>query len=193
VLSVTIEVNREERFTGYADIHAMKRSIKIAVLLLLIAGVGWANWPIPSSIADGRVDRIVVEKGKRSLTVFSRGQVVREYPISLGRVPVGTKEKEGDKKTPEGKYRIIAHKPDSSHHRALRTSYPEARDIERAKAAGVNPGSDIMIHGIRPWLGFIGRFHRWVDWTAGCIALTNPEIDQIYDAVEDGTVIEIKP
>jgi murein L,D-transpeptidase YafK len=108
-------------------------------------------------------------------------------------VPVGSKEKEGDKKTPEGIYRIVAHKPDSSHHRALRTSYPEAWDVARAKAAAVSPGSDIMFHGMRDWLSFIGRFHRFVDWTAGCIALTNPEIDQIYDAVADGTVIEIKP
>ncbi len=143
--------------------------------------------------AGTEADRIIVEKSKRTLTLLRGKTVLKHYPISLGREPIGAKEREGDGKTPEGIYRIIAHKPDSSFHRALRVSYPDAADIERAQKQGVSPGSDIMVHGIRNGLGWIGRAQRALDWTAGCIAVTNPEIEELFAAVPDGAVIEIRP
>lgn len=146
--------------------------------------------PLPAST---KADRIVVEKSKRTLTLFVGLKSLKQYPISLGRVPVGPKEKAGDKKTPEGVYHIVEHKSVSAFHRALRVSYPEAWDLERAKTSVVNPGSDIMIHGIKNSLGLIGRMHRLIDWTAGCIALTDSEIEQVFAAVDDGTVIELRP
>jgi murein L,D-transpeptidase YafK len=111
----------------------------------------------------------------------------------LGRNPVGPKLREGDKRTPEGLYAIESHNPRSSFHRALKVSYPSAADRIAAAKRGVAPGGDIMIHGIRNGLGFIGRLQRRLDWTAGCIAVTNPEIEEIYRAVPDGTPIEIRP
>jgi len=155
--------------------------------------LGWASWPSSPLPDKAKVDRIVVDKSLRTLTLFAGAKPLKTYKVSLGRAPIGPKEKEGDMKTPEGLYRIIAHKPDSSFHRALRVSYPEERDLLRARVAGVSPGSDIMIHGIRNGLGLLGSLHRNLDWTAGCIALTNSEIDQIYAAVADDTVVEIRP
>ncbi|MFT3867280.1 MAG: L,D-transpeptidase family protein [Nibricoccus sp.] len=175
--------------------HA-KRRLALAGLFFAIGIVivlAWANWPTSPLPEKTIVDRIVVEKSRRALTLFASTKPLKTYKVSLGRAPVGSKEKQGDMKTPEGLYRVVAHKPGSSFHRALRISYPEERDLQRARAAGVNPGSDIMIHGVRNGLGLFGRLHRNVDWTAGCIALTNSEIDQIYTAVADGTVVEIRP
>jgi murein L,D-transpeptidase YafK len=113
--------------------------------------------------------------------------------VSLGRHPVGPKEREGDKRTPEGLYLVESHKLNSSFHRALKVSYPSAADRIAAEKRGQPPGSDIMVHGIRNGLGLIGRLERLRDWTSGCIAVTNPEIEEIYRAVPDGTPIEIRP
>jgi murein L,D-transpeptidase YafK len=169
---------------------------KVGLLILVLSFAGlltWANWPTSTLPGGAKADRIVVEKARRTLTLFAGTQPLKQYTVSLGHSPVGPKEKEGDKKTPEGHYRIVAHKTDSAFHRALRISYPEARDLSRAQATGTNPGSDIMVHGIRNGLGLLGRLQRSVDWTAGCIALTNSEIDQIFAAVADGTIVEIRP
>lgn len=123
----------------------------------------WANWPTTPLPDNIKIDRIVIKKSKRTLTLFVGTQPIKQYTMALGRVPIGTKEKEGDKKTPEGIYRVVVHKADSAFHRALRLSYPEAPDLARAQASGANPGSDIMIHGIRNGLGWIGRLHRISD------------------------------
>jgi murein L,D-transpeptidase YafK len=146
--------------------------------------------PLPSNIA---ADRILVEKSARRLTLLRDGMPLKSYRVALGRAPVGAKEQEGDQRTPEGSYLIDFHKEDSDYHRALHVSYPEQRDIDRATANGVPPGFDIMVHGIRNGMGWIGAFHRRTDWTAGCIAVTDFEIEEIYRAVPDGTPIEIQP
>jgi murein L,D-transpeptidase YafK len=138
-------------------------------------------------------DRVLVEKGARRLTLLNKGAILKSYPVALGREPIGAKEEEGDQRTPEGLYRIDFHKRDSDYHLALHVSYPEQRDIERAAARGVSAGSDIMIHGLPNGRGWIGRFHRRSDWTAGCVAVTDFEIEEIYRAVPDGTSIEIRP
>lgn len=172
----------------------MLRTALALVAVALIGTFAWANWPTAHALPPGTVaNRILVEKSQRKLTLLRDATVLKEYSISLGLAPVGAKEREGDQKTPEGIYRITEHKLDSSFYRALRVSYPEERDIERAKKAGVPPGSDIMVHGMKNGLGLIGRFHRFSDWTAGCVALTNSEIEEILAAVPLGTVIEIRP
>src|SRR5690606_10668669 len=105
----------------------------------------------------------------------------------------GPKEREGDKKTPEGQYLIDFKKPDSAYFRALHISYPNAADTVRAESKGVSPGSAIMIHGIRNGFGWIGRLHRLADWTQGCIAVTNQEMAELYQAIPEGTAIELRP
>jgi murein L,D-transpeptidase YafK len=146
--------------------------------------------PLPQ---DAVADRVLVEKSARRLTLL-RGQTeLKTYRVSLGRDPVGAKEFEGDQRTPEGIYTIDFHKPDSDYHLALHISYPEQRDIDRAAPHNRSAGSDIMIHGLRNGDGWIGGFHRQRDWTAGCIAVTDFEIEEIYRAVPDGTPIEIRP
>ena len=135
----------------------------------------------------------MVEKGTRRLTLLSGRRKLKDYHIALGFSPIGPKEREGDGRTPEGIYSIDFHKPESAFHRALHVSYPSAQDSARAAKAGVSPGGDIMIHGMPNGLGVLGAACRSRDWTAGCIAVTDPEIDEIYSSVDDGTPIEILP
>ena len=185
------------RRSGRAFGHTMMRRFMVRItavcLVALMVLLTWANWP-EHSIAPGVLaDRIVLLKSKRQLELYDKGSLLKSYVVSLGRHPVGPKEREGDKRTPEGTYAIESHKPSSSFHRALKVSYPSAADRIAAEKRGVAPGSDIMIHGIRNGLGLIGRLQRRLDWTAGCIAVTNPEIEEIYHAVPDGTPIEIRP
>jgi murein L,D-transpeptidase YafK len=141
----------------------------------------------------GTADRVVVEKAQRRLTLYRDGSALRSYRVALGFQPVEAKTREGDGRTPEGLYRIDRRKPDSGYHLALHLSYPDAADRARAAAQGVPPGGDIMIHGLRNGLGWIGPLHRLKDWTHGCIALTDAEVDEIAAAVPDGTVVEIRP
>lgn len=166
---------------------------RLILLLLVVAGpLAWAHWPAKPLPPGTKADRLVITKSSRTLEIYQGGVMVRGYKISLGREPVGPKQREGDGKTPEGIFRITEHKRDSAYHRALRLSYPEPADVARARAAGVSAGSNIMIHGIMNRLGVVGRLHRLFDWTAGCIAVTNAEIEQLWDALDDGTVVEIR-
>jgi len=127
------------------------------------------------------------------MLVYSNGELIKTYKISLGKQPVGAKEFEGDKKTPEGFYFINDKNPNSGYHKNLGISYPDNDDMEYARHLGKPAGGDIKIHGIRNKIGIIGKFHRWFDWTEGCVAVTNEEIDELYEAVKIGTNIEIKP
>lgn len=138
-------------------------------------------------------DRILVEKKLRRLTLIKSGVNVARYQIALGRNPVGDKERRGDMRTPEGLYTIDARVERSKYHLALRISYPSADDIDHANSLGVSPGGDIMIHGLPNGRGSVGAAHREFDWTEGCIAVTNEEIEEIWRAVPLGTVIEIRP
>ena len=151
------------------------------------------NWYPHQKINLPPIDKIIIEKSARQLHLLSEGKNIRTYPVALGRNPVGPKQREGDKKTPEGNYHISQHNPHSSYHLSLRISYPDAADRKNARKQGVNPGGDIMIHGLPNRSPFIGRAHRWSDWTSGCIAVTNGEIEEIYNAVKDGTPVEIRP
>lgn len=145
--------------------------------------------PVAPSIADS----IVVEKRERQLTLFYRGVPVRSYFVALGARPLGDKERAGDQRTPEGLFHVNAHNPASKFHLALRISYPSAAHRARAEALGVDPGGDIMIHGLPLEFKDAGRDHVQNDWTNGCVALTNEEIEEIWRAVPDGTPVHIKP
>lgn len=150
-------------------------------------------WPETPLKADTQADRIVVHKHERVLELMAGDVTLKRYTISLGREPVGAKQREGDGRTPEGRYRIDYRNPASGYHLALHISYPDAKDRARARKAGVSPGGDIMIHGMRNGYGWIGPLHRLVDWTNGCIAVTDAEMDEIWRAVANGTEIEIRP
>jgi murein L,D-transpeptidase YafK len=160
-------------------------------VVLLVSGCG-AELP-QGPIGPVRADRVVVEKGRRQLHLMAAGRIVRTYRIALGSTPVGAKVQEGDGRTPEGHYVIDGRNGRSDYHRALHISYPSSADRERARRTNVRPGGDIMIHGIRNGLGWIGGLHGWLDWTQGCIAVTNREIEEVWAAVPDGTPIELRP
>ncbi len=136
---------------------------------------------------------MLVEKRARRLTLWFAGYPVREYRVALGRNPVGDKQRAGDGRTPEGAYVIDGRNGGSEFHRSLHVSYPSAADVRNARAAGVNPGGEIMIHGLPEDAEWVGGEHRSFDWTEGCIAVTNEEIDEIWQLVGDGTPIEIRP
>lgn len=170
-------------------------ALTAGALAALLAGVLlWANRPdAPPLPADARADRVVVDKGARTLSLLREGRVLRTYPVSLGGAPAGHKRREGDERTPEGRYVLDYRNPNSAAHRSLHVSYPDSADAARARAEGMPPGGMIMVHGITNGLGWMGRLHRLVDWTDGCIAVTNGEMDEIWRAVPDGTPIEIRP
>ena len=138
-------------------------------------------------------DKVLIEKKERQLTLLSKGEVIKSYKIALGGNPVGPKERQGDNKTPEGTYIIDSRNGKSGYHLSLHISYPNEKDKRRVKELGVSPGGDIMIHGIKNGFSWIGSSHAEVDWTEGCIAVTNEEMEEIYKFVPNGTIVEIRP
>lgn len=173
----------------------MKHPFLLTLSVLGVAAAGtlaWANIGGAALPAGTKADLVTVEKADRRLTLWSGGRPVKTYRVSLGGNPVGRKQREGDQKTPEGRYTLDWRNPQSSFHLSLHVSYPCAADSAAATRLGVPPGGDIMVHGLSNRLGWVGRLHRWKDWTAGCVAVTNSEIEEIWAAVADGTPIEIK-
>jgi L,D-peptidoglycan transpeptidase YkuD (ErfK/YbiS/YcfS/YnhG family) len=138
-------------------------------------------------------DKVLIEKKDRRLTLLSKGEVIKTYRIALGGNPVGPKERQGDNKTPEGTYVIDSKNKESDYHLSLHISYPNEKDKMRAKELGVSPGGDIMIHGIKNGFSWVGAFHARVDWTKGCIAVTDEEMEEIAKLVPNGTIVEIRP
>jgi len=153
--------------------------------------------PIPSAglrlAPPAAADSIVVYKRERTLVLFNRGVPIRTYFVALGSKPVGDKERAGDQKTPEGIFYVNAHNPASKFHLALRISYPDDAHRARAAALGADPGGDIMIHGLPKEYSEAGKNHLQNDWTNGCVALSNQEIEELWHAVPDGTPVHIKP
>jgi L,D-peptidoglycan transpeptidase YkuD (ErfK/YbiS/YcfS/YnhG family) len=145
------------------------------------------------AIRKGPADRVLIEKKERRLTLISKGKVLKSYQIALGGNPNGPKERQGDNKTPEGIYVIDSRNKNSSYHRSLHISFPNEKDKKQAKERGVSPGGDIMIHGIKNGLSWVGDLHTEVDWTKGCIAVTDEEIEEIDRLVPNGTIVEIRP
>lgn len=161
------------------------------VVLLAITLITTGRSPaVPSS---STADLVRVDKSERLLTLYAQGTLMKTHRVALGPNPVGHKQQEGDGRTPEGRYVIDFHKRDSGFHRALHVSYPSAEDRAAARRRRVPPGGDIMIHGLPNGLGAIGSLHLLRDWTQGCIAVTNAEIEELWKAVPDGTPIEIVP
>jgi murein L,D-transpeptidase YafK len=160
------------------------------VAALLLATIMAQAWAQPAMML---ADRILIEKSQRRLTLFHDGIAIRSYRVALGGQPVGAKQQQGDNRTPEGLYFIDGRNPGSSYHKALHISYPNAADRERAAGLGVSPGGDVMIHGLRNGLGWMGATQRFYDWTKGCVAVSDEEIDEIWQLVPDGVPVEIVP
>ncbi|MDR2018426.1 MAG: L,D-transpeptidase family protein [Syntrophobacterales bacterium] len=139
------------------------------------------------------VDKILIEKKERRLTLLSKGEALKTYKIALGRNPGGPKEMQGDNKTPEGIYTIDSRNRKSRYFLSLHVSYPNEKDRKRARELGVSPGGDIMIHGVPNGFSWVGGSHSQVDWTKGCIAVTNEEIAEIDKLTPNGTTVEIRP
>jgi murein L,D-transpeptidase YafK len=143
---------------------------------------------------DGpEVTSLVVNKSARKMYLLHHEHVLREYDVDLGFAPNGTKTKRGDGRTPEGSYLIDRRNPRSRYHLSLGISYPNSQDVAQAKAAGVDPGGDIFIHGQPNLRSELKRAKKTPDWTAGCIAVKNNEIEEIYAMVNQGTLITLRP
>ena len=168
----------------------MSRFLFTVVALLALAGCGGAAAQVA---LDKDVDRITVDKTRHTMSVYRGGMLLKTYPVALGRGGPGPKSVQGDSKVPEGTYRIIGRNPNSAYHLSLRIGYPTDEQRSAAVARGVDPGGDIMIHGLPNGRGDWGTAHRLIDWTDGCIAVTNDEIEELWDHVPDGTPINIKP
>ncbi len=165
--------------------------VYLALLLLLFSSLSWSDETV--SHPTPKVDRIVVVKSTRTMTLMSDGKVLKTYRVALSREPVGAKERAGDHKVPEGEYVVDSKVPHSRFHLGLHISYPNAADRERARKLGVRPGGNIEIHGLDSKYAWVGNLQRYVDWTDGCIAVTNLEIEEIYKLVAVSTPVEILP
>lgn len=164
--------------------------LRIVTSLLVAACLGSSM----AAYGEGsRVDRIVIDKSKRQLTLLNGDRPFRTYSVALGGAPKGHKQFEGDERTPEGVYTIDFRNHHSNFHLALRISYPNEADRMRAMEAGLNPGGQIMIHGLKNGQGWLGERHLGDDWTDGCIAVTNSQIEEIWSLVDLGTPVEIRP
>jgi murein L,D-transpeptidase YafK len=178
------------------------RAFLSAVLLLALAVGGLSQTASPANAetistfksgASFKADKVLVLKSERRMYLLHNGKTIKSYKISLGRNPKGKKIKQGDGRTPEGTYALDARNPNSKFYRSIHISYPNAIDSERARQLGVSPGGAIMIHGEPNHLQRIGFNGAGIDWTEGCIAVTNRDMDEIWKAIDDGTPIEIKP
>lgn len=161
--------------------------------ILLMAGMSVGLASRLSAQGATKVDRIVIEKSKRTLTLMSGTKTLKTYKVALGGQPIGAKDRQGDHKTPEGIYSVDAKNPNSQFYKALHISYPSQADRANARKLGVSAGGDVEIHGLGAKWGWLGAKHRLSDWTDGCIALTNEEIDEIYPLIKIGTTVEIRP
>ncbi len=163
----------------------------ILVAVALISGCATK----PAATSSPYVDRVLVKKSERMMELHKDGAVYRTYRISLGDQPRGHKLQEGDERTPEGNYVLDWRNPNSSFHKSIHVSYPNDLDRTVARSLGVSPGGMIMIHGLPNWLSSprLAEEYRRRDWTDGCIAVGNEEIEEIWRLVRNGTPITILP
>ena len=155
--------------------------------MLVLVSCGEGKDPKFRSYTGPEVTSVQVHKADRKLYLLHEGTVLRVYDVSLGFAPVGHKQVEGDGRTPEGAYRINRRNPNSAYHLSLGISYPDVDDVAHAASIGADPGGEIFIHG---WSEVLATSR---DWTAGCIAVRDAEIEEIYAMVKDGTIIHILP
>jgi len=170
----------------------------IALIFTMMVSLGGQAIAAPNDVASWtplKADHLVVLKGERRLVLMRGDRVMKVFRVALGRYPKGAKVREGDARTPEGTYtvdyRLDTNK--SKFYRALHISYPNRQDRAQARKLGVSPGGQIMIHGLPTKWSAKDVGHPRLDWTQGCIALTNREMDQVWKMVDDGTTIEIHP
>jgi murein L,D-transpeptidase YafK len=172
----------------------VKRGLILALVLVAGAAALFLR-PAPSPVPDGalppQIDRIVVDKSDRRMWLYHRGRPVRSYAIALGFSPEGDKVRQGDGRTPEGVFRIDRRNENSRFHLSLGLDYPQRDDVVRASAGGYDPGGDIFIHGQPNALP--GAVTLAGDWTAGCIAVSNAEMAEIWRVTPTGTEVEIRP
>lgn len=160
--------------------------MKRILLLLFLA--------LPSTVLGAqKADLVLVKKSESKLFLVSDDKPFREYDVVFGAEPIGHKQQEGDERTPEGKYTLDYKKEDSAFYKAIHISYPNEQDVKHAQAKGISPGGQIMIHGQRNGLGLLAFLAQRFNWTDGCIAVTNSEMEEIWQAVDAGTPIEILP
>jgi murein L,D-transpeptidase YafK len=171
----------------------MKRLL-VVLIFAVIAAALWLQ-PAPQTVTQppltGMVDRIIIEKSARRMRLLRNGQTIREYHIALGFTPAGDKLRQGDGRTPEGTFRIDRRNDVSRYHLSLGLDYPQPTDRARAAMGGYDPGGDIMIHGQPNALPDSSMVRG--DWTAGCIAVSNTEMREIWSVTQVGTVVEIQP
>jgi murein L,D-transpeptidase YafK len=166
------------------------RTLMLTVLSCwLLCGFFAAHTTKPTQHAD----RVVVRKKDRTLELLNAGRVIKTYKVALGGDPVGAKTRQGDHKTPEGIYMLDSRNAHSKFYKSIHISYPNAQDRAAARTNGVSPGGDVFVHGLPNGYRYVGAAHRLKDWTDGCIAVTDEEMDEIWQAVPDGTTIEIRP
>jgi len=181
-------------------------SVIAAFALTLLPATGLATEvlaraSVPATLHDSGPDlhenlsvtRVLVRKNERRLYLLNHDREIRSYRISLGDNPVGHKLYEGDQRTPEGDYVLNWRNPDSDFYKSIHISYPSARDRELAEAWGLSPGGNIMIHGLPNNAGDLAFAYTGLDWTEGCIAVTNEDMDEIWTLVKNGTPIRILP
>ena len=168
----------------------MKRKVVIA-LIIGLTFVLLVNFNFNKLPKNSNIDTLVVYKSERKLIAFSKGKIIKTYSIALGKSPLGAKRFQGDNKTPEGIYFINGKNANSVAYKNLGISYPN--NYDKLKANGKPTGGDIKIHGLMNNFWFVGNFHGLKDWTNGCIAVNNYEMEELFNAVEIGTIIEIKP
>jgi murein L,D-transpeptidase YafK len=162
-----------------------------AMASLLLAGCAPQTTP-GGSLAVPRVSSILVDKSDHRMTVYRGARPLRTFKVALGTGGLAPKVRQGDGRVPEGRYRIAGRNPQSAFHLSLKIGYPTPAQAGAAKALGIDPGGDIMIHGLPNGRGRIGSAHRRIDWTNGCIAVTDQEIEWLWRAVPDGTPIDIR-
>ena len=174
-------------------IKAVAGGVSALLILLAVTVADSFFQPVVSPAQTPSVDLVVVEKQQHLMQLFDHGKLVKSYQVALGRGGPGPKTLEGDNKVPEGVYQITGRLPRSAFHLALHIGYPTEAQRLAATQAHVDPGGDVMIHGIRKGFGWIGSLHRRLDWTRGCVAVTDAEIEEIWRLVPDGATIDIRP
>lgn len=156
-----------------------------ALFGLFVSSVAYASGTI-------HADKVVVIKNEKLLLLLRNGEVLKSYKVSIGRKP-GRRVRSGDNRTPEGIYVIDRRNPKSSYYKSLHISYPNASDVRIARQLGVSPGGEVAIHGLPSGFEDLGVSHTELNWTKGCIAVSNEEMDEIWELVADGTPIRIVP
>jgi murein L,D-transpeptidase YafK len=161
--------------------------------LIAVLGLAGSEEIRAQQLAAEKADSVLILKKDHVLELLSAGKVIRSYKVALGQGGLAPKERVGDGRTPEGRYTIDSRNAASAYHRSLHISYPNEEDRKRAAKLGVSPGGDIMIHGLPNGRGWVGPAHRTVDWTLGCVAVTDAEIEEIWKLAPVGTPVEIRP